>query len=167
MRRTPYNERMDRSYLRVGRARNSDPDANSFRVESLRLPEDSFMTPRTPLGYYQSRGVRPLLHRPLTTQKTNPQLEHKRRDQLIQDREASSRSTNTCRSVCRGTWAGVSIHLIPTGANSTAAAPGGTRIRWRSLWVGQGPQDTRVIERRRGSRLLRKRSERNQVRFWT
>lgn len=74
MRRTPYNDRADRSYLRVGRPRNSDPEANSFRIESLRIPEDSFTAPRTPLGYYQSRAARPLVHRPLTTQKTNPQL---------------------------------------------------------------------------------------------
>lgn len=38
MRRTPYNDRLDRTYLRVGRTRNSDPEAASFRVESLRLP---------------------------------------------------------------------------------------------------------------------------------
>lgn len=136
MRRTAYNERLDRSsYLRVGKSRNSDPQANSFRVESSRLPEDNFVGPRTPHGYYQARGVRPLLHRPLTMQKTNPMFEHKRIKWIMQGRGVNTpRGSNTkeiCMLVRKGSIRKATISLtITRKENYSEAAHGGPMKKW-------------------------------------
>lgn len=98
MRRTPYNDRFDRSYLKAGRPRNSDPQA-SFRVESSRLPEDNFIAPRTPVNYNHSRPTRPYVHRPLTTQKTSGVLDHKSNSARIKGR-AASRWVSWSREIC-------------------------------------------------------------------
>lgn len=79
MRRTPYTERIDRSnYLKgSSKARNMDINPQSFKLEVNRITEDNYVSPRTPFPYYHPRTVKPMLHRPFTTQKTHSFLEYK------------------------------------------------------------------------------------------
>ena len=150
MRRTAYNERLDRSsYLRVGKSRNSDPQANSFRIESSRLPEDNYVGPRTPHGYYQSRGVRPLLHRPLTMQKTNPIFEHKRKKWVMQGREASTLRGRNTRGICMLVRRGsirkaIILRTITRRAGYSEAVHGGPMRKWLSPSARRIPRGTQA-----------------------
>lgn len=89
MRRTPYIDKFEQGNIRSGRTRNSDP-AVSFRAEGSRLQEDNFMSSRPPANYIQPRIVRPLVHRPLTTQKINSLLDYKSKKTFIKRRAAST-----------------------------------------------------------------------------
>ena len=149
MRRTPYNDRFDRSYLRAGRPRNSDPQA-SFRVESSRLPEDNFIAPRTPVNFQQSRPTRPYVHRPLTTQKTSGVLDHKSSFAWIQGRAASrwaSSSRGISTSPPSENSSAASTSNTTSTASCTGAAHGATSRSWASPWAAPLPHATRAPNR--------------------
>lgn len=101
-----------------------------------RLPEDNFVAPRSPHQFYQPRVVRPLLHRPLTTQK--PSLLDSRRTTLsIQDRATIpfSNVPTLANCLCRPLESPTDKipPASPSSSNqraaSTGAAAGGMRTK--------------------------------------
>ena len=75
MRRSPY-DRLERSYLRT-KQRQSDPFNHSFRIDSHKLADSDPVAPRTPHGYNPQRTARNIYHRPVTTHRPSPGLEHR------------------------------------------------------------------------------------------
>lgn len=88
MRRTPYTEKIDRPIYQKGtsRGRNVEINPQSFKLEVNRITEDNYVSPKTPFPYYHPRTVKPMLHRPFTTQKTHSFLEYKSTIRSTKDR---------------------------------------------------------------------------------
>jgi hypothetical protein len=79
MRRTPYTDKIDHTNYqkKTSKGRNIEINPQSFKLEVNRFAEDNYVSPRTPFSYYHPRAVKPMLHRPFTTQKTHSFLEYK------------------------------------------------------------------------------------------
>ena len=79
MRRSSYYDKADKiNYAKIGgKSQIQDLNFQNLKLPTGRVPENNFMSSRTPNVYFQSRQPKSHVHRPFTTQKVNSFLDHR------------------------------------------------------------------------------------------
>lgn len=106
MRKSSITERFDRHHFVKGTSKSHAQDLylHNLKLEPSRVPDNNFVTSKTPVSYYHPKTTKQLLHRPLTTQKHQSFVEHRSKYRPIQGRATgpSQRGTSQPRSsLCR------------------------------------------------------------------
>lgn len=87
MRKSAINERIEKNYLSKAGSKNHAQDLilQNLKFEPSKVPENNFMSSRTPLPYYHPKNIKQLMHRPYTTQKNQSYLDLRSTDSNIKE----------------------------------------------------------------------------------
>lgn len=79
MRRSSYYDRADKiNYAKTSKGSQvADLNFQNLKLSNTRVPENNFISSRSPASYLQPRNTKSFIHRPYTTQKANSFIDHR------------------------------------------------------------------------------------------
>ena len=82
MRRSSYQDRMERHQFNKGATKSQVQDINlqNFKVSAGRVPDNNFVSSRQQPTHYNSKAIKQMISRPYTTQKTSSYLDYRSSD---------------------------------------------------------------------------------------